>query len=740
VEWDRLRRARIARALRRREAELENRADRPPIAEKADDLEAIKKAVEEAASVSGGLWLSYLIVLSYLAIAAGAVTHQDLLLERAVKLPFLNVELPLLAFFALAPFVFLITHTYALVHFKMLGLKASRFHDELRRQLPNTDDARGSPSPKDTRDNLRRLLPSNIFVQILAGPPELRAGVFGFILKLIALTTLVLLPVSLLLLLQVQFLPYHSIAITLAHRAAVFLDILILWVLRPPLLIGARGWSFHERESGEVGKRKRAIGALGLLLPSALSLLAIWLSAVIMTIPGEWQEKTLAGLDPTIWPNPNFSAGDETSHIRISTRARLFAGKVDDITRRRKSLFSNTLVLPSFNIYQALKIDNPEKAKSDDQTFDLRGRRLDGAVFTGANLAKVDLTGAHLEGASLDAAQLPGARLDYAHLQGAKLVLARFKGASFENAEMQGVELWGAQLQGASLNNARLRGASFGGLRPEPRGDSSRDAQTPLSYVGGAQLQAASLDEAELEGASLEGAYLQGASLAEARLQGASLDGAQLQGASFRASDLTAASLNTAFLWRANFDSAKLRSMSAESLNWVGLGQVSAYTSRSIGPMLLIENDKISPWRQDDYIELLKEFEQNVPDGYLKERALERIKILDCSEKASGSALASCDPQAKEPQSAAGAHKTIESVAVDQVDLAKELEGLVCKGDPDAIFILRGLLQNGRIKDAGIEAVKLIEHIQKDDCPVSPALTVDDKEKLQTVATNMSKK
>jgi hypothetical protein len=119
----------------------------------------------------GRPWLSYLFVLSYVAIAAGAVTHADLLLERPVKLPFLNVELPLLAFFALAPFVVLIIHIYALMHFIMLGNKASRFHNELRRQLP----AEGCN--KDIRDKLRRLLPSNIFVQILAGPPGLRGGV-----------------------------------------------------------------------------------------------------------------------------------------------------------------------------------------------------------------------------------------------------------------------------------------------------------------------------------------------------------------------------------------------------------------------------------------------------------------------------------------------------------------------------------------------------------------------------------
>jgi hypothetical protein len=61
-------------------------------AEKADDLEEIKKAVDDAAAVSGGLWLSYLFILFYIAIAAGAVTHIDLLLQQPVHLPFLNTN------------------------------------------------------------------------------------------------------------------------------------------------------------------------------------------------------------------------------------------------------------------------------------------------------------------------------------------------------------------------------------------------------------------------------------------------------------------------------------------------------------------------------------------------------------------------------------------------------------------------------------------------------------------------
>ena len=100
-------------------------------AAKATDLQALRDAVVDAASVSTGLWLSYLFVLFYFAIAAGAVTHRDLFLENPVKLPFLNVELPLKAFFVLGPLVFLVVHAYVLLHFVLLAGKIGAFHEEL---------------------------------------------------------------------------------------------------------------------------------------------------------------------------------------------------------------------------------------------------------------------------------------------------------------------------------------------------------------------------------------------------------------------------------------------------------------------------------------------------------------------------------------------------------------------------------------------------------------------------------
>ena len=60
--------------LARRNRELPPRKpEAASFAAKATDLQALRDAVVDAASVGTGLWLSYLFVLFYFAIAAGAV-------------------------------------------------------------------------------------------------------------------------------------------------------------------------------------------------------------------------------------------------------------------------------------------------------------------------------------------------------------------------------------------------------------------------------------------------------------------------------------------------------------------------------------------------------------------------------------------------------------------------------------------------------------------------------------------
>ena len=77
----------------------ENEPSEKAFADKATDLQALRDTMADAGNVGAGLWLSYVFVLLYLAIAAGGVTHRDLLLVNPIKLPFLNVELSLNDFF-----------------------------------------------------------------------------------------------------------------------------------------------------------------------------------------------------------------------------------------------------------------------------------------------------------------------------------------------------------------------------------------------------------------------------------------------------------------------------------------------------------------------------------------------------------------------------------------------------------------------------------------------------------------
>jgi uncharacterized protein YjbI with pentapeptide repeats len=357
----------------------------------------------------------------------------------------------------------------------------------------------------------------------------------------------------------------------------------------------------------------------------------------------------------------------------------LFNGDIDNMTRRRKSLFSNTLVLPHFDVLEAAKIDDPNKLDSVKYSMVLRGRHLESAVFDNADLRKVDLTDAQLWGARLDSARLQGASLESAQLQGASLRLARLQGASLKSAQLQGASLYQAQLPGAVLFGAELQGAS----------------------LYGAQLQGASLEFAQLQGAALDGAELEGAALGEAQLQGASLRLAQLQGANFKGSTLAGTDMRGAAVWRANFEGASVTAVFGHDLNE---NAMSKEEFTALKPMIMNE----------------------VPEG--GDTAFKRIEILN--------------PDIFGPE--ASEQATLEKGRVDETAyrriLADQLKRLACSGDESAAYVVRGLVNNHRIKDTGDQAPGLVEAILKSDCTLSAALTDTDKAALKTLANAASGK
>ena len=204
-------------------------------------------------------------------------------------------------------------------------------------------------------------------MQFLAGPQDIREGGLGWLLRGIAWISLVVGPVLLLLLIQAQFLPYHLAWVTWVQRFTVLADVVLLWALWPAVLAG--------RSAIEWPRFSRCRFA------ALASIFTIWLSLTAATFPGESIDSLTANQNiippaSVLWPVVIWK-GDEVSH-RVepskfeeidpegneqatdkwtSVRDLLFNGDVDTVTRRRKSLFSNTLVLPGFDLLNSVKID-----------------------------------------------------------------------------------------------------------------------------------------------------------------------------------------------------------------------------------------------------------------------------------------------------------------------------------------------------------------------------------------------
>lgn len=704
-----------------------------------ENLDLSRKSVDDAASVSGTLWFSYLFALFYIGIAAGGVTHKDLLLENPVRLPFLNIELPLVAFFFLAPILFVISHGYTLMQFVLLAGKVGDFNSKLSEKISGTEDA-------------RRQLPSNIFVQILAGPRDIRKGGLGFLLKSVAWISLVIGPILLLLLIQIQFLPYHLEWVTWVQRFALLADVALLWALWPAVLEGRSAITCPK------------LWRHPFLVPASVAPIAF--AFIVARFPGEGLDEWV-GKHQWIPPNSITARLGATNFLDqavvTSFHNLLLKGKVDEVTRRRISFFSNTLVLPGFDGLVAAKIDDPKKLDNLKQTLSLRGRNLEGAIFDGADLRKADLFKTRLQGASLRQANLQRASLDQAELQGVLL----------NGANLQGASLDGANLQGASLNKTRLEFTSL--LRAECQHASFNEAQLESAKFQYAQLQNASFDGANLSNAQLIGVQLQRASLygavlnatrlSGAQLQGARLDGAklrasfgpmythgtlynsaQLQGASLKDADLRGAELNGVGLQGATLDGAMLQGASFKPravtfgvpLESAQLQGASLRNARIQGVdfsnAMLAATDLSGAeiWRTSfEKVTMVA-----ILDLGLKEHALfaSELNMLDPTNMVPRNQNLHPDILGPEVSQAPMLAKARVDKATYQNVLADQLKNLACSGDENAPFVVRGLGDNGRLKDTGPFAPALIEEILSQKCPVSAALTEQDKANLRKLA------
>ena len=460
-------------------------------------LDALLASLNGSAERFQTLWFSFLGLTLYLAIAALATTHRNLLLGEPQVLPILNIKVELLPFYVIAPLLYLVFHFYLLMMLALLARTAAEFDKQLRTTLP------GEPE----RERYRAQVGNALFLQLLVGMKGERTGVNAALMGLIALITIVLAPLATLVLMQMMFLPYHHLRITWWHRGIVVADLVLIVVMTYRCFF-PRGVRKAPLVLGAVGRKPRWVTAMAfsVVLAVVLAPLVDWLSFR----QGRWAGEPRASSFEE-WGQ--WMAGGPPQFPEVLPHYTATAnGVVFGLFPDRLNL-SNEIVVGKDRLDEVTKESNSGGGKTPTRSFD-------GRDFQAANL--------WLRGVSLEKANMRGARLEFARLANANLVGAQLQAASvgatdFEGADLGGADLRGAQgngdFQGASLGSARLQGAGLFG------------SSFKRAFLAGASLQGASLVNTNLRGAALWKAHLQGADLEGADLQGANLFDAELQGA-----------------------------------------------------------------------------------------------------------------------------------------------------------------------------------------------------------------
>jgi uncharacterized protein YjbI with pentapeptide repeats len=643
------------------------------------DVGDLEKSLNESATRVSALWVSYLIFGLYLATAAGNVTARQLFLSEPLRLPVLNLDLPLVGFFLIAPTLLVIFHGYVLLQLVLLARTAAAYNDAVNRAIGN----------ETFRARVRQRLTNTLFAQMLAGSPRERDGLLGWLLKLVAWPALAVAPLGVLLVFEIKFLAYHGDIVTWVHRILVAVDLLILLLLWRGTVDGNH--DIHWRN---------LLNRPWHLFATVVAGTVVFLNSLLLTFPGEFH----AGWTRHLGANPDGSHISITWTCEQSLLAPLLPSDFDRIALAGESFTDQT---------GAKSQEKPGIEARLEHGADLRGRDLICADLQGTDLRRADFSGARLEHARFDNGILIGARFDCrdrtsgscADLEEASLRAARAQSASFDRANLRATDFDFARLQGSSFYGADLRLAHM---------DSAQLQGTNFTL---AQLEAAWLSHASLQGASLLSAKLEMAALFDAFLQGANFQDAKLQGASLVGDDARAASFDLASVWRSDISNAKTEAALIPDSEQIERPELCS-----------------QPHCPDDpkaFDQLRDQTGISLAPGLLRNLVLSRLRHLDPSIKAAD------DPKL------VNAWKTAANQQLSAADhrhaLAEELKKAACD-TPEPPYVIEGLMRNGRIAATGIEALGLVAAFSDDgNCPGARGLSAAQKDELRSIAQEAAK-
>ena len=559
------------------------------------ELEAAKAQARESAEKNRNLLFGSLLIFAFLILVVLQTSDVDLLLGKAIKLPVIDVDIPLFAFYLLSsPLAFLV-HLNLLRNIEAHAVKLKAWEDADENKLLEPAD----------------LFPF-IFDFAVVDQESPMAGPTRWFSQLVIywLGTLTLL------LIFWRFTDYQHPWITGFHAILLIIDLFVLRIIRQQILDILHDNTLEETEDEKPSRIKQWIPRflkvaifsfggwtcttkgkgewlgqiIGFLIILAFYAQVTLFIIFIFLLPHNYHKFIFSNCLEEKGHNLQDSL-DDRSKFSYCIDGESLNLKVKDVPFFHAFFFSvpahffpiliihphqNLLVFDEslLRLQYDLSSDAEEKFgqwfMGHGVGLDLRDRNLRYAQLGRADLRKTQLFDADLFEANLYQSNLKGVNLEYANLQGADLRKAELQGADLDDANLQGADLDSANLKGAYLENAKLQGA---GLKDANlQGADLEDANLQGAYLENAKLQGADLEDANLQGVTLFRANLQDADLIWAELQGANLGSAELQGADLRWAELQGAYLSAAELQGADLDDANLQGADLQVANLQGVG------------------------------------------------------------------------------------------------------------------------------------------------------------------------
>lgn len=175
-------------------------------------ISELKDSINNSSDKNRNFLIAFLSSMIYLLIAIGSTTDKDLLMpESLLALPFVHVDAALIPFYIIAPIFILLLHLNLL--FNLL---------EHRRKINTLEKKyRASAIENSSKQTLHTFIFNTLSWQA-------NDGIDYYLSRALIITSLVIAPFFLLIIIEVRFIDYQSLAISTWHLLCVIADLLIL--------------------------------------------------------------------------------------------------------------------------------------------------------------------------------------------------------------------------------------------------------------------------------------------------------------------------------------------------------------------------------------------------------------------------------------------------------------------------------------------------------------------------------